>query len=47
MAERGEALTADALCEKYLALNKLYFGPDMVSDAGDRPRVGAHPALLL
>ena len=32
MAERGEALTADALCEKYLALNKLYFGPDMVSD---------------
>ena len=32
MAERGEALTADALCEKYLALNRLYFGPDMVSD---------------
>lgn len=32
MAERGEALTADALCEKYLALNKLYFGSDMVSD---------------
>lgn len=32
MAERGETLTADALCEKYLALNKLYFGPDMVSD---------------
>ena len=32
--ERGEALTADALCEKYLALNKLYFGPDMVSDDG-------------
>ena len=32
MAERGEALTADALCEKYLALTKLYFGPDMVSD---------------
>lgn len=32
MAERGEALTADALSEKYLALNKLYFGPDMVSD---------------
>ncbi len=31
MAEAGEALTADALCEKYLALNKLYFGPDMVS----------------
>ena len=34
MAEAGEALTADALCEKYLALNKLYFGPDMVSDEG-------------
>ncbi len=32
MAENGETLTADALNEKYLALNKLYFGPDMVSD---------------
>ena len=32
MAEAGEALTAEALCEKYLALNRLYFGPDMVSD---------------
>ena len=32
MAENGETLTADALCEKYLALNKLYYGPDMVSD---------------
>ena len=32
MSEAGQALTADALCEKYLALNKLYFGPDMVSD---------------
>ena len=32
MSEAGAALTADALCEKYLALNKLYFGPDMVSD---------------
>ena len=32
MAERGETLTADALSEKYLELNKLYFGPDMVSD---------------
>ena len=32
MAENGEALTADALCEKYYALNKLYFGDDMVSD---------------
>ena len=33
MAVRGETLTADALDEKYLALNRLYFGPDMVSDA--------------
>ena len=32
LAEAGQALTADVLCEKYLALNKLYFGPDMVSD---------------
>ena len=32
MNEAGEALTADALCEKYLELNKLYFGPDMISD---------------
>ena len=32
MAERGETLTAQALNEKYLALNKLYYGPDMVSD---------------
>ena len=32
MAEAGQALTAEALNEKYLALNKLYFGPDMVSD---------------
>ena len=32
MAENGQALTADALCQKYHALNKLYFGPDMVSD---------------
>ncbi len=32
MAERGETLTADALCGKYLALNRLYYGPDMVSD---------------
>ena len=32
MAEGGQALTADALCQKYHALNKLYFGPDMVSD---------------
>ena len=32
MCESGETLTADALCEKYLELNKLYFGPDMISD---------------
>ena len=32
MCERGETLTADALCDKYLELNKAYFGPDMVSD---------------
>ncbi|MBR5278158.1 MAG: oligoendopeptidase F [Clostridia bacterium] len=32
MAENGETLTADALSQKYLELNKLYFGPDMVSD---------------
>ncbi|MBQ3482368.1 MAG: oligoendopeptidase F [Oscillospiraceae bacterium] len=32
MAEAGETLTADSLCEKYLSLNKLYFGPDMISD---------------
>ena len=34
MSEAGEALTADALSAKYLALNKLYFGPDMISDGG-------------
>jgi len=34
MSESGEALTADALCRKYHELNKLYFGPDMVSDEG-------------
>ncbi len=32
MSERGETLTAQVLSDKYLALNKLYFGPDMVSD---------------
>ena len=32
LSEAGEALTAELLCEKYLELNKLYFGPDMVSD---------------
>ncbi|MBQ3894586.1 MAG: oligoendopeptidase F, partial [Clostridia bacterium] len=32
MAEKAETLTADSLCAKYHELNKLYFGPDMVSD---------------
>lgn len=32
LSEAGETLTADVLCEEYLALNKLYFGADMVSD---------------
>ena len=32
MSEAGDTLTADTLCEKYLVLNKLYFGEDMVSD---------------
>ena len=32
MAESAETLTADALCAKYLELNKKYFGPDMISD---------------
>ena len=32
MSEAGDALTAETLCEKYRALNRLYFGPDMVSD---------------
>ena len=32
MTEQGDALTADALSQKYLELNQLYFGPDMVSD---------------
>ena len=34
LAENGETLTADTLCAKYLELNKLYFGPDMISDDG-------------
>lgn len=33
-AEAGESLTADMLSEKYLELNKLYFGPKMISDKG-------------
>lgn len=32
ISESGEALTADVLSQKYHELNKLYFGPDMVSD---------------
>ncbi|MBO4277159.1 MAG: oligoendopeptidase F [Clostridia bacterium] len=32
MSESGETLTADKICAKYHELNKLYFGPDMVSD---------------
>ena len=32
MAESGQSLTADLLCERYRSLNELYFGPDMVSD---------------
>ena len=31
-AESGVSLTADALCGKYLELNKAYFGPEMISD---------------
>ncbi|MGN1003039.1 MAG: M3 family metallopeptidase, partial [Oscillospiraceae bacterium] len=34
MSESGMSLTADVLSEKYHELNKLYFGPDMVSDEG-------------
>ncbi len=34
MSEAGETLTADALSAGYHQLNKLYFGPDMVSDDG-------------
>ena len=32
MADNNEPLTADKLCDIYYNLNKLYFGPDMVSD---------------
>lgn len=32
MAERGETLTADALCELYHKLNKDYYGDDVVID---------------
>ncbi len=34
LSEQGVALTADVLCREYLKLNKLYFGPDMISDEG-------------
>ena len=34
MSESGQTLTAEALSEKYLELNRLYFGPDMISDDG-------------
>ena len=32
MAEKGQPLTKDALCEAYLALNKKYYGRSVVSD---------------
>jgi oligoendopeptidase F len=32
MAERGEPLTKDSLCEAYLALNQKYYGDAVVSD---------------
>lgn len=32
MAEKGESLSADALCKVYLDLNKKYFGDAMISD---------------
>ena len=34
LSESGQSLTADVLSQKYHELNKLYFGPDMVSDDG-------------
>ena len=33
MSEKGETLTADALCELYRDLNRLYFGDDVVIDS--------------
>lgn len=33
MSEKGETLTADALCALYRDLNKLYFGDDVVIDS--------------
>ena len=32
MVDRGETLTAEALCAEYKRLNEMYFGPDMVVD---------------
>ena len=32
MVQRGETLTADALCQEYRRLNEAYYGPDMVVD---------------
>ncbi len=32
MAEKGQPLTKDALCEQYLALNKKYYGRSVISD---------------
>ena len=32
MVQRGETLTAQALCQEYRRLNRFYFGPDMVVD---------------
>ncbi|MCI8539421.1 MAG: oligoendopeptidase F [Oscillospiraceae bacterium] len=32
LAQRGEGLTAEALCAMYKELNQLYFGPDVVVD---------------
>ncbi len=32
MAEKGQPLTKDALCDQYLALNKKYYGRSVVSD---------------
>ncbi len=33
MAEKGQPLTKDALCEEYLKLNKKYYGRSVVSDS--------------
>ena len=32
MLEKGEALTADALCKLYKEINEKYYGPSMISD---------------